>query len=395
MTLVRAAHYIRQAALGLQHAFEAGLVHRDVKPGNLLLDRNGVVKVLDMGLARFFDEPEDNLSDDQEAGNVLGTADYLAPEQVQDSRVDIRADIYSLGVTFYYLLTGDSPFQKGTVAQKLIWHQVRQPRPIRSLRAEIPEDMARVIDKMLVKDPAVRYQTPAEVAEALLPWTQAPIPPPPEQEMPSLGPANPTANGGANTPISRTAHATPVSRLPFSVGPPPPLAGTTNESVLSPTGPLAPRPDNPGPATPRAPAAASKGAVKSDQPTPQPAGNTVLAQATPRPAPIAKTQATSGPAPKAITQPTARPAPKTQAANKPAPSAVIPTKPASIPRPKNETAKPPARPSAARKVSGAVESKNVKTDDAELQTYDIQWWVPMLIGGLIAGVPLLCWYLFF
>src|SRR5205807_4367368 len=98
----RAANYIRQASLGLQHAHEAGLVHRDIKPGNLLLDRQGVVKLLDMGLARFL-EDRDSKPRDWEVGNALGTADYIAPEQVENSLVDIRADIYSLGATLYYL----------------------------------------------------------------------------------------------------------------------------------------------------------------------------------------------------------------------------------------------------------------------------------------------------
>ncbi|MCS6852330.1 MAG: protein kinase [Gemmataceae bacterium] len=189
LTPLRAAHYIRQAANGLQHAHQAGLVHRDIKPGNLLVDRNGVVKILDMGLARFFRDEQDALTKKYDE-NVLGTADYLAPEQAIDSHaVDIRADIYSLGATFYFTLTGSPPFAEGTVAQKLIWHQTRQPKPIRSLRPEVPEGLAAIIEKMMAKDPKQRYQTPAEVSEALAPWTAKPIPPPSEAEMPRLSPA--------------------------------------------------------------------------------------------------------------------------------------------------------------------------------------------------------------
>jgi serine/threonine protein kinase len=229
LPIVRAAHYVRQAALGLQHAHEAGLVHRDIKPGNILLDRNGVVKLLDMGLARFFDEEEENLSYDHEGGNALGTADYLAPEQVHDSRVDIRADIYGLGVTFYYLLSGKSPFATGTVAQKLIWHQVRQPKPIRALRPEVPQELADIVEKMMAKDAADRFQIPQEVAEALNPWTQTAIPPPPEAEMPSLdlGPRS-SGTSSNNTPISRNVLSplgirgsppTPISRAPKVAAP--------------------------------------------------------------------------------------------------------------------------------------------------------------------------------
>jgi serine/threonine protein kinase len=168
---VRAAHYICQSALGLQHAHEAaGLVHRDIKPGNILVDRSGTVKVLDMGLARFFHDEEDVLTKKYDE-NVLGTADYLAPEQALDSHaVDIRADIYSLGATFYFCLTGKAPFSEGTVAQKLIWHQTRQPRPIRSVRPDVPEALVAVIDRMMAKEAGQRYQTPLEVAEALGLW---------------------------------------------------------------------------------------------------------------------------------------------------------------------------------------------------------------------------------
>jgi serine/threonine protein kinase len=184
---VRAAHYMSQAALGLQHAHDfAGLIHRDIKPGNLILDRNGTIKILDMGLARFFND-EDDLLTRQHDESVLGTADYLAPEQVLDSHdVDIRADIYGLGATFYYCLTGKTPFGEGTIAQKLIWHQTRQPRPVRSLRKEVPEALAGVVDKMMSKEPGQRYQMPMEVVEALALWTEGSLAPPPESEMPAL-----------------------------------------------------------------------------------------------------------------------------------------------------------------------------------------------------------------
>src|SRR5437588_4402250 len=149
LDVTRACHYIRQAALGLQHAHEAaGLVHRDIKPGNILVDRTGTVKILDMGRARFFHDDEDLLTKKYDE-NVLGTADYLAPEQALDSHsVDIRADIYSLGATCYFMLTGSTPFTEGTVAQKLIWHQTRQPKPIRQIRPEVPEGLTAIVEKM-------------------------------------------------------------------------------------------------------------------------------------------------------------------------------------------------------------------------------------------------------
>jgi serine/threonine protein kinase len=218
MDVLRAAHYIRQAANGLQHGHEtAGIVHRDIKPGNILVDRNGIVKILDMGLARFFHDEEDILTKKYDE-NVLGTADYLAPEQALDSHsVDIRADIYSLGATFYYCLTGKSPFNEGTIAQKLIWHQTRQPKSVRSIRPEIPQAIEALIEKMMAKDPNQRFQTPLEVAEALAPFTTQPISPPPEIEMPQLclaarGGPMPESGPATPAPLSPTQQASAVRR---------------------------------------------------------------------------------------------------------------------------------------------------------------------------------------
>jgi WD40 repeat protein/tRNA A-37 threonylcarbamoyl transferase component Bud32 len=167
----RAAGYARQAALGLEHIGDKGLIHRDIKPGNLLLDKKGVVKILDMGLARFSEGPGDNLTRRLEGNAVLGTADYIAPEQAMDSHeADIRADIYSLGATLYFLLTGQPPFAEGTATQKLIRIQTCNPRPIREVRPEVSEGLAQVIAHMMARDPDVRYQSPGEVAAALEPF---------------------------------------------------------------------------------------------------------------------------------------------------------------------------------------------------------------------------------
>ena len=208
---LRAAHYISQSALGLEHAHRvAGLVHRDIKPGNILVDRTGVVKLLDMGLARFFNDEQDLITKKYDE-NVLGTADYLAPEQVVDSHnVDIRADIYSLGGTFYYCLTGRTPFGEGNVAQKLIWHQTRQPKPIRTFRSDVPEEITAMIEKMMAKDRSQRFQTPQEVADALTVWTRTPIPPPPETEMPRYSPAV----GAAPTLLATSKAAIKASQTP-------------------------------------------------------------------------------------------------------------------------------------------------------------------------------------
>ena len=168
-----------------------------------------------MGLARFFNDTDDILTKKYDE-NVLGTADYLAPEQALDSHgVDIRADIYSLGATFYFCLTGRPPFAEGSIAQKLIWHQTRQPKPVRSIRPDVPPEIAAIIEKAMSKDPAQRYQTPMAVAEALAPWAATPIPPPPESEMPRLSAAAMGAGspGGDSTltGVPRTGASDPPS----------------------------------------------------------------------------------------------------------------------------------------------------------------------------------------
>jgi serine/threonine protein kinase len=210
----RACHYVYYAALGLQYAYEvAELIHRDVKPGNIMVDRQGAVKLLDMGLARFFNDETDILTQKVNE-NVLGTADYLSPEQAIDSHdVDIRADIYSLGATFYYLLSGHAPFPEGNVAQKLIAHQTRQPKPVRLERPEVPMEMATVLERMMAKDPAARYQTPAELAGELAPFVQTPIPPPTEDEMPRLSrAATGTATVGSRETVGRRSGGTTVGQ---------------------------------------------------------------------------------------------------------------------------------------------------------------------------------------
>lgn len=167
---IAAAEYIRQAAEGLSHAHKANLIHRDVKPANLLVDRKNVVKVLDLGLARFTDEDKASLTVAYDE-NVLGTADYLAPEQALDSHgVDSRADIYGLGCSLYYLLTGHPPFPGGTLPQRLMAHQKQTPPSIHIDRPDAPHDLIEICAKMMAKKPGQRYQTMAEVALDLSQW---------------------------------------------------------------------------------------------------------------------------------------------------------------------------------------------------------------------------------
>jgi serine/threonine protein kinase len=168
LDVVVACDYIRQAALGLHCAHEAGMVHRDIKPGNLLVDSNGIVKVLDLGLARFVPEGQESLTKKFDDGSVMGTADYIAPEQALSlHHVDHRADIYSLGATFYALLAGVPPFPAGTAAQKLLCHQLREPDPLPSLNGNVPSELGDIISTMMAKAPKDRFQSALEVADAL------------------------------------------------------------------------------------------------------------------------------------------------------------------------------------------------------------------------------------
>jgi hypothetical protein len=223
----------------LQHAHEARLIHRDVKPANIVVERNGNVRLLDLGLARFFEDESDPLTLKYDDQNVLGTVDYVSPEQAVNSHeVDIRADIYSLGCTLYFVLTGRPPFPEGKVAQKLIWHQLRQPRPIRELQPGVPAGLAAVAERMMAKDRQQRYQTPLEVVEALAPWTAEPIAPPSEAEMPQLCPALATAGEGGPTTPRQLARAAPALSAAL---PAPPAAAAGGGRVLTLTPPeLAP-----------------------------------------------------------------------------------------------------------------------------------------------------------
>jgi serine/threonine protein kinase len=172
----QAREFMRQAALGLQHAHQHGLVHRDIKPSNLLVSQGadgapGTLKILDLGLARLHGHKQsarDNAFLTTDGAVTLGTIDYQAPEQALDfHRADIRADIYSLGCTFFYLLTGKPPFGNAPLALKLMRHQQAEPPDLKERRADVPDDLVRIIGRMLAKKPKDRYQTPGEVAEAL------------------------------------------------------------------------------------------------------------------------------------------------------------------------------------------------------------------------------------
>lgn len=209
-----ACDFIRQAALGLQHAHERGLVHRDIKPANLLVSVDArTLKILDMGLARLqaVDGSESHGALTQ-TGMVMGTPDYMAPEQAVDSSaVDIRADIYSLGCTLYYLLTGSPPFPQGSLTQKLLWHQQRDPEPLEKRRPDLPTGLIGIVRKMLAKNPTERFATPAEVALALEPFVALDLPAP----QPELG--GQTLAPGEVRELSNTDFSVSLARLSQSL----------------------------------------------------------------------------------------------------------------------------------------------------------------------------------
>jgi serine/threonine protein kinase/Flp pilus assembly protein TadD len=174
-TVPQACECVRQAALGLQHAHEQGLVHRDIKPGNLMWAKvTGTIKVLDLGLARLDRRPtlDEGALTLTQRDSPLGTPAYLAPEQALNAHgADIRADIYSLGCTLYHLLAGRPPFVTRDLPQLVAMHMTAEPEPLEKLRPELPAELSQVVRTMMAKKPPERIQTPADVAKALEPWS--------------------------------------------------------------------------------------------------------------------------------------------------------------------------------------------------------------------------------
>jgi formylglycine-generating enzyme required for sulfatase activity len=179
LPVANACYYTYQAALGLEHARDKGMVHRDIKPQNLILARDRkkhILKILDFGLAKATSE-KGGRHDLTGEGKMLGTPLYMAPEQIDDAAsADIRADVYSLGCTLYFLLTGNTPFGGTSLLAILHAHHSKEAASLSEVRPEVPPALAAVVRKMMAKDPAQRYQTPGEVAQALVPFVKAASP---------------------------------------------------------------------------------------------------------------------------------------------------------------------------------------------------------------------------
>lgn len=235
-----ACEIIRQAALGLQYAFEMGMLHRDIKPANILLQRGReqarepwTVKLVDFGLARLqaagADAPTGLGTILTRDNTVMGTPDYLSPEQSRDlHQVDIRSDLYSLGCTFYFLLTGQPPFPGGTPLEKLIRHASEEPAALETLCPGVSPEIAQVVRRLMAKRPEDRYQTPAELARALIPL--ASVAPEPKVEgrktrKTRTGKKRPGLKGGGTAKVrsDKKRVANPASRdtVPASLSPTP------------------------------------------------------------------------------------------------------------------------------------------------------------------------------
>jgi serine/threonine protein kinase len=200
-----ACDYIRQVAVGLQCAHLMGMVHRDIKPANILVQRKGLsegqpglVKISDFGLARLHSPSSPRVGgtagSQSRLGTILtrdnavmGTPDFLSPEQARNlHKVDIRSDLYSVGCTFYYLLTGQVPYPGGNALDKLIRHTTESPAPVTNFRSDVPRPVLDILERLLSKRPEDRFQTPVELAAALEPYAVSGVLPwaPPPTAMP-------------------------------------------------------------------------------------------------------------------------------------------------------------------------------------------------------------------
>ena len=166
LSIKRSLDIIKQVARALEHAHEQTIVHHDIKPANLLIDRDGNVKLADMGLARSIAETEE--AGITRAGTTVGTVDYMSPEQARDSKsADCRSDIYSLGATWYHMLVGRPLFPKGDLLNKITAHATEAPPDPRDIRPNIPESVVQIMHRMLEKKSDRRYQTPTELLHDL------------------------------------------------------------------------------------------------------------------------------------------------------------------------------------------------------------------------------------
>ncbi len=199
-------HILHQVCLGLQAAHQGGVeVHRDIKPQNILVAPDGTMKLTDFGIARAAD-----LSAMTATGAIMGTPHYMSPEQSQGERADIRTDVYALGIVLYQMLTGELPFNAETPMAVLRMHREDSPKHLRELRADVPPEVDAIVERCLEKDPERRYQTPADLAQALEQAVPGSIPATPEPQM--LSQPTPPAPQPPAPAIPPTVPPPPVSQ---------------------------------------------------------------------------------------------------------------------------------------------------------------------------------------
>jgi serine/threonine protein kinase len=239
LPIADAAYFIQQVALGLQHAHDRGMVHRDIKPANLILARDGkksVVKILDFGLAKVTSEGQADSTLTRE-GQMMGTPDFIAPEQIRDAKsADIRADIYSLGCTLYYLLSGVPPFRCEHVWDVYKAHFSIDARQLNLVRPEVPVELAAVVAKMMAKEPGRRFHAPAQVAQALVPFFKkaSSTSQGSDTEVSQMERPTPQANR-TESPIDRTepaASPAPGAAQAVQASPRPPRRDPKRESLI-------------------------------------------------------------------------------------------------------------------------------------------------------------------
>lgn len=236
---------IAQACRGLEHAHQRGLVHRDIKPGNLLVDRRNTLKILDLGLARCFRSEQDNVTAKFAQNEELtGSLDFMAPEVARgEQAIDIRADIYSLGLTFHAFITGKSPYE-GTPAQKLLYHQVKELPLLHEVQPGVPPELSAVVARMTQKQPQDRFATPGEVLAALAPWLPAAAAPPPSTIRMKGGSQTTTVVQGSAASVTTTqpaADALPQAMPEEDEVPSPALAPLTPKPTPKPVPKVAPK----------------------------------------------------------------------------------------------------------------------------------------------------------